>query len=462
MWKRFALGSTIVIVLTASATATAGLLEVKSVTDALNVNKAPKLGHDLAKSKPDGPQTILLLGSDQRGGKSKGVEVPHSDSMMLMRIDPGQSATTVLSIPRDLKVTFPFHGAPHTAKINEAFTDGGIRLTLQTVKRTLHIPINHVIDLNLRGFKKMTDALGCVYVDIDRHYLNTRGGPGGYAVIDVPAGYQRMCGEKALDYVRYRHADTDIVRGARQQAFLREARQQLDPSQLVDKRHKLEKIFGKYSKTDIHSDAAVLELIKQVLFSAGHPVRTIRFKANLGPSYVTASAAQISAATREFLHGGAAAAARRPASGRRRGRVKLQTATSTDLAVGRRMRAPFPVYFPKRRVQSGAKADDGRSYTIADQKGHTHRAYRIVVNKGTIGDYYGVQGMDWTNPPILKHPQGNANIGGKQCKLFYDGKHLQLVSWQEGKAVYWLSNTLTNALSNKQMMAIVRAAKPVR
>ena len=50
-----------------------------------------------------------------------------------------------------------------------------------------------------------------------------------YAEINIPAGYQRMCGLNALQYVRYRHDDNDLVRSARQQDFLREARQELPP-----------------------------------------------------------------------------------------------------------------------------------------------------------------------------------------------------------------------------------------
>ena len=38
-----------------------------------------------------------------------------------------------------------------------------------------------------------------------------------------------MCGYNALQYVRFRHDDNDLVRAARQQDFLREARQKLPP-----------------------------------------------------------------------------------------------------------------------------------------------------------------------------------------------------------------------------------------
>ena len=48
-----------------------------------------------------------------------------------------------------------------------------------------------------------------------------------YAEINVQPGYQLLCGKKALQYVRYRHTDTDLVRSARQQDFLSDARQRV-------------------------------------------------------------------------------------------------------------------------------------------------------------------------------------------------------------------------------------------
>ena len=64
-----------------------------------------------------------------------------------------------------------------------------------------------------------------------------------YSEIDINAGYQMLCGDRALQYVRYRHTDNDIVRAARQQDFLREARQKIGPSRLFNDRDELLKIF---------------------------------------------------------------------------------------------------------------------------------------------------------------------------------------------------------------------------
>ena len=147
--------------------------------------------------------------------------------MMLVRLDPNLSVTPVLSIPRDLKVSIPGHG---TDKINAAYSLGGAKLSIQTIQDATGIEINHVINTDFKGFIQAVDKIGCVYTDVDRRYFNDNTGAyvrDAYATINIRAGYQKLCGPKALDYVRFRHLDSDIIRGARQQSFLRQAKQQV-------------------------------------------------------------------------------------------------------------------------------------------------------------------------------------------------------------------------------------------
>ena len=138
-----------------------------------------------------------------------------------------------MSIPRDLKVEIPGYG---TDKFNAAYTYGGPKLTLQVVKELTGLPINHVVNVDFLGFVRAVDAIGCVYVDVDRRYYHSNVGvPASeqYAEINVQPGYQLLCGKKALQYVRYRHTDTDLVRSARQQDFLSDARQRVPVDDLV-------------------------------------------------------------------------------------------------------------------------------------------------------------------------------------------------------------------------------------
>jgi LCP family protein required for cell wall assembly len=173
------------------------------------------------------PATALVVGYDQRKGDDAGIEA-RSDTVMLVRADPDTEAISLLSFPRDLivDVTCPGKGS-YRGKINEAYTDCGTRGTLETVRKLTGIPIHYLITVNFRGFRQLVDAMGGIWIDVDRRYFNDRGGPTGYATINLHPGYQKLGGYQALDYVRYRHTDSDLYRLARQQLFVRAFKSQV-------------------------------------------------------------------------------------------------------------------------------------------------------------------------------------------------------------------------------------------
>ncbi len=177
------------------------------------------------------PAVAIVIGYDKRFGADSATE-SRSDTIMLVRADPGPQTISMLSFPRDLLVELaPCKGHPaRLAKINEAFTDCGARGTIQTVRKLTSIPINYFITVNFRGFVQTVNDLGGVYVDVDRRYFNDNAGAGPgqtYSAIDIHSGYQRLLGPKALAFVRFRHTDSDLYRNARQQEFLKAVKQQV-------------------------------------------------------------------------------------------------------------------------------------------------------------------------------------------------------------------------------------------
>ena len=96
-----------------------------------------------------------------------------------------------------------------------------------------------------------------------------------------------------------------------------------------------------------------------------------------------------------------------------------------------------------------------RAYTLSDQHGTQHRAYRmtIVINY-LLGEYYGIQGTTWQKPPILNSPQETRYVNGKQLLVFTNGGKVSLVGWRMPQGTYWVSNTLTDTLSGQQMIGI--------
>ncbi|HEX8075930.1 MAG TPA: LCP family protein, partial [Thermoleophilaceae bacterium] len=296
IWKRYLVGGLLIIAAAGAATGVAAFHEIDKVVNAFKEGNTIKLPLDLQEADSGKPQTILLIGADQRakGAADYGTGA-RSDTMMLVRLDPSKKATALMSLPRDLKVSIPGHGV---AKLNEAYSDGGVKLTVRTIRKLTGLGINHVVNIDFHGFRKAINALHCVYVDVDRRYYNQGGG---YAKIDLQPGYQKICGETALDYVRYRHTDNDIVRAARQQDFLRQIKQQIGINKLISNRDKLIKIFGKYTQSDIGSETGVLRLLRLAVDSASHPIHEIHFEAKLGPSYVTASHSDVKRLAQEFL-----------------------------------------------------------------------------------------------------------------------------------------------------------------
>jgi LCP family protein required for cell wall assembly len=481
MYKRFLLGALVVVLASAGTVATAALLEVKDDTN-IFLHNSHALGRDVSGAldnvDPGGPQTILLLGSDQRWVDIEDRNPVRSDTIILLRLDPSKGATSVMSIPRDLKVNIPGHG---TDKINAAYAIGGPALSVETIKSLLHIPITHVVNINFGGFRRAVDRLGCVYTDVDRHYFNDNsppaGGGGDYATINVSAGYQKLCGQNALDFVRYRHFDTDLVRAARQQQFLTDAKAQIGVGKLFSDRKALLKIFGRYTQTDIKSSGAILRLLKLAAESAQKPVREIQFPGDITGDYVTVTPQHLTDTVKAFMNATPAARPAPVTSSKKKTKKKSKRSSANvlppgivnagsggeDEAVRLALKVPFSVYYPKAAL-SGAtmQPDDSRAYDIYDRNGHRYRAYRMVFKTGDLGQYYGVQGMNWKGPPILDDPSETVSLGGRRFDLFYDGQHLRLVAWRSGNSVYWVSNTLSMALGNRQMLALARSVGRIR
>jgi polyisoprenyl-teichoic acid--peptidoglycan teichoic acid transferase len=490
LW-RFALGAVIIIAFTATTTAVAGLLQFKQFTDYLSLSPVIK-NAAVSVADPGNPQTLLLIGSDHRAGEP--FSAANTDTMMLVRLDPNSSTINVLSVPRDLKVQIPEGGVMTTDKLNSAYSIGGPNLLLKVLKQQVFpgLHVNHIIDVNFGGFEDLVNAIGCVYTDVDHRYYNNTAYTD-YSSIDIQPGYQKLCGTDALEFVRFRHTDSDIVRNARQQDFLRWAKDQFNSSELFNNRDKLIKIFGQHTETDhnLHTVDGLINLFDLVAFSAGHSVKQIAFPAillpcNSGapavagmatagvtPCYVTANPPAEGRAFRAFMTPTQASSASSPHPVHKHHSGKAPTVNLTpktaDAATQANAipRTNLPVYLP-RLIATGSQyctnatcpvgpiADSyPRAYAIHDQQGNPHTAYRVtlVVNP-VLGQYYGVQGTSWQNPPILNKPTETETVGGKQLMLYFNGHELSLAAWRTPEGVYWISNTLTDSLSNQQMLGI--------
>jgi LCP family protein required for cell wall assembly len=475
LWKRLLLGGFLVIFAAAGATAVAAFHEVDKVVDALKENPELKLAPNaLAISDPGKPQTILILGSDRRPqANAEGASGARSDTIMLVRLNPEKDATAIMSLPRDLKVRIPGYGVD---KINASYQAGGPALTLETVKRLTGLNINHVVNVTFKGFWRAVNAIGCVYTDVDRDYFNDSAE---FTYINVDQGYQRLCARKALQYVRYRHTDDDLVRSARQQDFLRQMKQQVTYTDLITKHDRLVTIFGNNTATDkqLRSRSEVLRLLKLALAAAGKPIQEIHFEGEIGASFVEASNAQVKNLVQRFLNAEESPGPRGKAPGetpaKKPRRKQKRDAASLGLydasaigedqglqAVQQGAGGTLPVIYPTLLLNSSQFAYGPRVYKLRGPDGKRYGAYRMVMRRTNAnGEYYGLQGTTWKNPPILDAPTEKRTVGGRKYELQFAGDRLRLVAWRTSKASYWVSNTLLQTLTKRQMMAIARSAR---
>jgi hypothetical protein len=61
----------------------------------------------------------------------------------------------------------------------------------------------------------------------------------------------------------------------------------------------------------------------------------------------------------------------------------------------------------------------------------------------------------------LDNPTDEVVMRKRTYKRFFDGHKIRLISWETPRAVYWVSNTLSRKLTNKQMMGIARSLQRI-
>jgi len=215
--------------LVASGVAGAAYLKTHQFLNAI----APKTKADRAAAKrldlaiPGQPTVALVIGTDRRKGKEAEL-TGRSDTLILVRADPGTNSLSMLSFPRDLIATIKCPGHPDLRdRINAAFSECGALGSVETVRALTGLPINYFITVNFRGFTELVNNLGGVWIDVDHRYLCNATNCPGVSQINLLPGYQRVNATNALAYVRFRHFDSDLYRNARQQLFLKALKQQI-------------------------------------------------------------------------------------------------------------------------------------------------------------------------------------------------------------------------------------------
>ncbi len=169
------------------------------------------------------PTNILILGVDRRPGEGTAVR---TDTILLSQADPAHRRLVLLSIPRDLWVTIPGRGegrinTAHVFGELEAAGRGPARIA-ETIAYNFGVPVDHTLLLDFDAFREVIDAAGGVEIDVPVPVIDNAYPTEDYGTmrIEIPAGFQHMDAETALQYARSRHSSSDFDRAARQQQIL--------------------------------------------------------------------------------------------------------------------------------------------------------------------------------------------------------------------------------------------------
>ncbi len=151
---------------------------------------------------------LLLIANDQETLGSG-----RADVLLVLTLDPRARLLTLLSIPRDTRITLPGRGQ---VKINAAYAVGGATAQTQAVERFLGIPMDKYVEISLGGFREAIDLVGGV--DVNPKFGFQLDGS-----VFRP-GKVHIGGEQALAYARMRKSDPlgDLGRNTRQQEVVRQ------------------------------------------------------------------------------------------------------------------------------------------------------------------------------------------------------------------------------------------------
>ncbi|MEU6575332.1 LCP family protein [Streptomyces sp. NPDC046805] len=196
----------------------------------VDINQA--LGAHRPTKVDNGSENILLLGSDTRsgangklgGGDDDGSS--RSDTAMIIHVYKGHKKASVVSIPRDTLINRPsctdtsgtLHPAASDVMFNSAYSTGGATCAVKTVESVTGIRMDHYLEVDFTGFKKLIDDLGGVTVTTTKDIDDPN------SHLDLKAGRHTLTGRQALGLVRTRHGvgdGSDLGRIQLQQAFIK-------------------------------------------------------------------------------------------------------------------------------------------------------------------------------------------------------------------------------------------------
>ncbi|MBO0813388.1 MAG: LCP family protein, partial [Microlunatus sp.] len=240
---------------------TNGLAQLHRTLDLPGQTAQPhRAGQPTVDPEKGRPVEILLIGSDSR---AKTAADGRSDTIMLLHLDADRKSAYLISFPRDMWVDIPGHGKN---KINAAYAWGGTNLLASTINKLTGVTIDHAAVIDFAGFADLTDSVGGVTITNNFAFQSHH--------FDYPKGRITLSGEKALWFVRERHAlpNGDFGRAANQRKVVKALAAKLASPQTLADPTKLSRVISnlaKYVTVDKSlTDQAILGLARSMKTAA--------------------------------------------------------------------------------------------------------------------------------------------------------------------------------------------------
>ncbi len=427
--------------------------------------------------EPPDSMDILVLGCDKHPDNSG--EESRSDTVMLVHIDREQDYLSILSLPRDLYVDIPGHGMN---KLNAAYSIGGWELTEATVERVTGMNIEKAVEIDFKAFSDLTDALGGVYVDIDRRYYNDDPSRG-FEFIKISPGYQLLDGVNALDYVRFRHDnEADFGRMLRQQRFLNALRAQALGWNLVSEGDDVVSALMKNIWTTLSAND-ILRMAWWGVRLDGSQIRQVSLIGDItnrdGMSVVVATDEAIEEAVDKVLAPPSNGDSSTTASGAPGSSTATTSADldrsdfTTDLdaiensnlwkmyagAAGFQLMAPG--YLPNGYRYVDRNPAEPGTYDILDSHGGVKGAavkmvYRLERDGEKTDQYLGIMETTWLGAPAASEGT-TKQYNGTTYTIVGTTQRTDHVWWVNNGVLYWVSNTLSYYLSAKELLKVAES-----
>jgi len=189
---------------------------------------------------------ILLMGIDARSNEANS----RSDTMILASIDGKNKKVALVWIPRDTRVEVSRN---RHDKINSVNYIKGPEAACKVVSDLLEIPVNYYVVSNFNGFAKIIDILGGVDINVEHDMYHWDPDP--KLQINLSQGQQRLDGQQALSFVRFRGVPTaDIGRTGLQQTFVKALAEEVLQGSTILKLPRLLPEIAKNVHTNIPAD----------------------------------------------------------------------------------------------------------------------------------------------------------------------------------------------------------------